>query len=992
MAYQETTRQSYGSKVKGSFQGIIWGIILIIAGTIVLWWNEGRAVKASDALKDFQKNYVELTDINTVNPEFEGKAVHATGVAATDEILRDSDFGIAVNAFCLERNVEYYQWVQHESSESKDKLGGATETTTTYTYEPAWCSDPVDSYKFKDPEYQGKNSVWRVIEEKEQLAQNASFGAYRLTPSIISAISGEEPATPALTEAQVKQMLAGVADSTVVVTVTGDKVYIGADPSNPHIGDVRITFTQVTSPKTISLLQKVVNGTFESYVAKNGRQFSKVSMGTVSAENMIENQKAANKAILWLFRILGIILVVAGNKGLLGFLSTVFAVVPFVQKVIGAGVGFVATVIGIIWSLLVIAVAWVAHRPVLAIALLAIAVALVVWLVTRSRKKKLNNVAALLILCLALGIGASCTNDAKAGDNPQQVVSVSSDLKGPVKTVKVTELYGEGEPYTVTYEYDEKGNLVSQEEEEFYEGDEDYDIIEGLSEKNDAGQYTKMVYGSDGVPDVIMDYTYNERGDVTSIESRRADGTLNYIQKYRYDENGHQTLYTNKSPYGETAYTYEYDDQGRQVKQTFVNDGAVYSTTEISYDGENRSWYRKETYPQQNRVNEYYTTWDPEGNENGHRVYVTDSEGYRLNSSDSLFTDSKGFQNEIQYSNYDGNPKKMHGVFNKEHFLTHYEYFEGNASNPSIIMDCTYEKDGSTLRELAWKELSLGKVRNTRNYPCTPRYDTFGNWTRCTKGIPYLFDAEYTNFDNLENSISETYRVITYRGDDQGQNYGFEGRAGNADLKLTYTVDDDVLCGTIEIDGNSWKAVGRIEKDDSMYVAALMEDGRIPWSLVIPAGKGKREATLYYLEDMDPEETAVTLTPTRNGLKTYQFATKSDEIVALYEYSIPAYFTTGQIDASRCGDEWEDLHLEIENIWNKEMGPVIASDETTEFLGERTSFEIYKWNDETETNLVYTISFYDTFAIISVKKGNTNEFFPIGTTIAGIYAKIPAVG
>ena len=121
MAFQETTRQSYGSKVKNSFQGILWGIILIIAGTVVLWWNEGRAVKASNALKDFQKNYVELTDINTVDPAFEGKAVHATGVATTADTLRDAAFGIAVNAMKLVRSVEYYQWTQQSDSESKDR-------------------------------------------------------------------------------------------------------------------------------------------------------------------------------------------------------------------------------------------------------------------------------------------------------------------------------------------------------------------------------------------------------------------------------------------------------------------------------------------------------------------------------------------------------------------------------------------------------------------------------------------------------------------------------------------------------------------------------------------------------------------------------------------------------------------------------------------------------------------------------------------------------
>ena len=387
MAYQETTRQSYGSKVKGSFQGILWGIILIIAGTIVLWWNEGRAVKSANALKDFQKNYVEMPDISSVNPEFEGKAIHATGVATTDEILRDPSFGIAVNAFRLSRDVEYYQWTEQSESKSKDKLGGATETTTTYTYEPEWCSEPVNSAEFKDPDYKGKNFVWRVVEDADQYAANATFGAYRLTDGIIRSISGEEPVQPTLTEEQTKQLLAKVSDTTVVVTVNGNQVYIGADPDLPHIGDVRITFNQVTSPKTISLLQKVVSGTFESYVAKNGKQFSKVEMGTVSAENMINNQKSANKTILWLLRLLGIILVLAGNRGLLNFLSTVFAVVPFVQRIIGTGVGLVATLVGLVWSLIVIAVAWIAHRPVLAIALLVIAAALVFWLVTRSRKK-----------------------------------------------------------------------------------------------------------------------------------------------------------------------------------------------------------------------------------------------------------------------------------------------------------------------------------------------------------------------------------------------------------------------------------------------------------------------------------------------------------------------------------------------------------------------------------------------------------------------------
>lgn len=989
MAYQETTRQSYGSKVKGGFQGILWGIILIIAGTVILWWNEGRAVKASDALKDFQKNYVEMPDISTVNPEFEGKAVHATGIAMTSDTLRDAAFGIAVNAFRLCRGVEYYQWQENSSSESKDKLGGSTETTTTYTYEPGWSSEPVNSAEFKDPDYKGKNFVWRVIESSVQYASNATFGAYKLTDGIIACISGEEPVEPSLSEEQVNQLLAKVSDSTVVVTVRGNQVYIGSDPDTPHIGDVRITFDQVTSPKTISILEKVVNGTFESFIAKNGKSFSKVEMGTVSAENMIEHQKSANKLWLWVLRIIGALLVIAGNKGLLGFLSTIFAVVPIMQRIIGAGTGLVATVVGIVWSILVIALAWVAHRPVLAISLVAVAAVLCVWLFTRTRKKKAADIALLLAVLLMTGL-AGCTGKTGATDNGGAGLGVSaSDVKGPVKTVVLTEFYGEGEPVTTTFDYDMKGNVISEKTEYMEGGDLDYILIEGLCEKDAKGNYTLEVYGYDGVPDEIISHTYDEQGHDILTESRRKDGSWNYTQTNRYDDNGHLVENTTRNNFGQYGNTYEYDAEGRQVKSTYTSNDKLFSITEVAYNDKGMPVYRKETYPEMRRVSEYYTTYNEKGEENGNRNYVNDENGYRLCSSDSTFTDKKGLVHRIQYSNYDNQPKTMEGTFNKLDYLTHYEYFEGNAANPSIIADFNYEKDGSTLHDIVWQELTLGQVNNTRTMTCTPRYDTFGNWIYRTSGLNYLIDGQYTKFEDLEGYISHAIRKITYRGDDQGQNYGFEGKAGNADLRLTYTEDDGVCFGDLYLDGNIWRAVGRTDKDGSQYFVALMEEGDIPWSLSIPAGEGKRMATLFDLTRN--QETSVTLNPTRKDLQTYSFATKSDDLVGLYQYAFKDGSAAGNIDVSRCGNDWEDLHYEIENIWFGSV-PKIATEEQTDYLGENTKFYIYKWCEEGEGSVEYTVRFFDGFAVIQLVKGNPSLFYPLGTTIAGIYAKLPSVG
>ncbi|MBR0499782.1 MAG: hypothetical protein IJJ72_02165 [Bacteroidales bacterium] len=992
MAFQETTRQSYGSKVKGSFQGILWGIILIIAGTVILWWNEGRAVKASDALKDFQKNYVELSDITTLDPEFEGKAVHATGVAVTADTLRDAAFGIAVNAMKLARNVEYYQWTEDSESESKDKLGGSTETTTTYTYEPAWCSEPVNSNEFRDPDYKGKNFVLRVIEETEQTASNVTFGAYRLTPSIVGAISGEEPAYPALTDTQKKQLLANVADSTVVVSVSGDQVYIGADPSNPHIGDVRITFTQVTSPKTISLLQKVVNGTFENYIAKNGRPFSKVSMGTVSAENMIENQKSANKMMLWIFRILGIILVVAGFRSLLNFLSTVFAVVPFVQRIIGTGIGLVTTIVGLVWSFIVIAIAWVAHRPVLAIILLVAAAALIYWLVSRNRKKKLNNVAAILVLVLALGLSAGCKgtdNNVKNGENPERDLSVV--FKGPVQAILLTTEYGEGEPGFTEYKFDEKGKLVSEEEIYPFGEEGDSELLESLSEKDSEGRYTKQVWGS-GEDDIYsIDYTeYTPEGRVAKVEYMNGEGEHISTTSYQYDEAGNQTSTFTKNYFNNSTYSdeREYDSQNRILKSVSSYDGKVSSIQTYQYDVDGWDSVCETEWVDLGKKALQYEKMLKDVESTAVRHFETDGNGTRMTFSDTVFIDAKGMRHERNYYNYD-NEYSYEGVFNKKGYLTHYELFKGKSTLPCKTLDFEMAPDGESLKSVTYRTQEFGQV-NEQKLPQVWETDTYGNWTDRTLGFRYSPDLFYMdNPEQFYQQAATQHRTITYYGVDQGQNYGFEGKNGDSQLRLQWTNDNGVLCGEAILDGDPVRIVGTKERGSlDWHIVALQKDGTIPWHLYFDSEGDKRTATI--VKGMD--EYKIPMTATRKGLKTYSFKAKSDDIVGLYEYKDKGGDTgDGQLDVSRCGENWEDYHFEISNT-----GPApsfnMATDEFTSSPDESLRFYNYLWNDDSETSFSYTIRFFDGFAVIQRESGSPMGFFGMGMTVAGIYAKLPSVG
>ena len=109
MAYKETTTTGYGTRVGNSFKAIGTGILLFCAGTALLWWNEGRAVKTEDMLNEVGKNYVEMENPNKKDASLEGELICGTAMATTEDSLVDKDFGVGAKAISLKRTTEYYQ-------------------------------------------------------------------------------------------------------------------------------------------------------------------------------------------------------------------------------------------------------------------------------------------------------------------------------------------------------------------------------------------------------------------------------------------------------------------------------------------------------------------------------------------------------------------------------------------------------------------------------------------------------------------------------------------------------------------------------------------------------------------------------------------------------------------------------------------------------------------------------------------------------------------
>ena len=169
-------------------------------------------------------------------------------------------------------------------------------------------------------------------------------------------------------------------------------LYFGRVPGSPEVGDVRVTFEKVV-PAKVTIMAVVDGDSFKPYKAKNGKRFQTLVMGKKSGDEIIEGEKEANNMILWALRILGIVIIIGGLKGIFGFLETILKVVPFIANIFGWGVGIVCTVVGIVWSLIVIALAWLFYRPVLAISLLAIA-GFLIWVFAFKGKDKLKELAS----------------------------------------------------------------------------------------------------------------------------------------------------------------------------------------------------------------------------------------------------------------------------------------------------------------------------------------------------------------------------------------------------------------------------------------------------------------------------------------------------------------------------------------------------------------------------------------------------------------------
>ena len=93
-SFTEVTNTGYGSRIKGAIVGGLVGIICIPLSFILLWMNEENSARSHAGLSELSRLAVTVP-ADQVDAGNEGKPVHLTGNAVTEEVLKDELFQVS---------------------------------------------------------------------------------------------------------------------------------------------------------------------------------------------------------------------------------------------------------------------------------------------------------------------------------------------------------------------------------------------------------------------------------------------------------------------------------------------------------------------------------------------------------------------------------------------------------------------------------------------------------------------------------------------------------------------------------------------------------------------------------------------------------------------------------------------------------------------------------------------------------------------------------
>jgi len=335
---------------------MLFGFALLVGSIVLLYWNEGRAVDASRALAQGERQVVEAP-LDAVDPTVEGKLVHATGPLTVGTPARDPLFGISGNNLVrIQRKVEMFQWQEQKNTAKHESVGGTMTTDVTYNYHTGWSEKSWNSSSFRHPE--GHENPAMPVRGQTFNGKEIRLGAYGLSDTVLQKIS-------VFRTVRVESSAA----TPPGYRLDGEGLYFGAgSTSAPVVGDVRVTFAGVPE-QTISVVAGVSSGMFAAFQEGSGYAIAIVQPGIATSQTLFHVAKEQESTRTWILRLVGCLMMLLGFLFAASPVVTLLAFLPLLEGMAQAGVFLVAVTLTVPLTILSIAVAWFAYRPLMSTAL-----------------------------------------------------------------------------------------------------------------------------------------------------------------------------------------------------------------------------------------------------------------------------------------------------------------------------------------------------------------------------------------------------------------------------------------------------------------------------------------------------------------------------------------------------------------------------------------------------------------------------------------------
>jgi hypothetical protein len=379
MSFTETTSTSWFGRIKKALTGLIVGLLFLVGSIVLLIWNEGRAIQTYRALAVGAANVLSVDGAQR-DPVNDGKLIHISAPVTVDGVPRDEMFGISADkAVGLAREVEMYQWVESSESKTEKKIGGGEDTTTTYSYQKEWRAGRVDSSRFKHPDDHANPD--NMPDSSTFVVDAAHVGAFSVPAGMVADIG--QRTTVSLTDADAAEAASRLSANRPVKR-DGQGLYVGQSSTSPEVGDLKISFERIDA-REASFVGKQGGDALTAYVSKNGRDIFLSAAGDADAASMFRSAQSENTAITWILRLVGLVVMFIGFVLVFAIFGVLADIIPFVGSIVSFGTSLFAFVLTLLLGAVVIAIGWVAYRPLVAIGILA-AAAVVAYLLVRRRR------------------------------------------------------------------------------------------------------------------------------------------------------------------------------------------------------------------------------------------------------------------------------------------------------------------------------------------------------------------------------------------------------------------------------------------------------------------------------------------------------------------------------------------------------------------------------------------------------------------------------